>query len=240
VADLLSLEVDLVYFDTTCTYFELDLPSDEGEPLRRYGHSKDHRPDRPQTVIGLAVTRTGIPIRCWVWPGNTADRSVVEEVKRDLVGWKLDRVITVMDRGMTSEENLRTPRRTGGHYIAGDRMACGKPAVEEALSRQGRYQKVRQNLEIKEIVVGDGEARHRYVLARNPEQAKRDRAHREQILEEPRRELDSLKYLPEGRHTKAVRALRTGSPDDSRQLLRRGTAPKGHKDIPRAQRRPPV
>ncbi len=83
MADLLSLEVDLVYFDTTCTYFELDLPSDEGEPLRRYGHSKDHRPDRPQTVIGLAVTRTGIPIRCWVWPGNTADRSVVEEVKRD-------------------------------------------------------------------------------------------------------------------------------------------------------------
>jgi hypothetical protein len=71
VADLLSLEVDLVYFDTTCTYFELDLPSDKGEPLRRYGHSKDHRPDRPQTVIGLAVTRTGIPIRCWVWPGNT-------------------------------------------------------------------------------------------------------------------------------------------------------------------------
>ena len=99
---------------------------------------------------------------------------------------------------------------------------------------------MRRSSGIKEIVVGDGEARHRYVLARNPEQAKRDRAHREQILEEPRRELDSLKYPPEGRHTKAVRALRTGSPDDSRQLLRRGTAPKGHKDIPRAQRRPPV
>jgi len=86
VADLLSLEVDLLYFDTASTYFEVEPPSDEEEVLCRYGHSKDHRPDRPQAVIGLAVTRTGIPVRCWVWPGNTADMSVVEQVKRDLVG----------------------------------------------------------------------------------------------------------------------------------------------------------
>ncbi len=119
VADLLSLEVDLIYFDTTSTYFEVELSSDEGEPLRRYGHSRDHRPDRPQAVIGLAVTRTGIPVRCWVWPGNTADMSVAWEVKRDLVGWKLGRVITVVERGMASEENLPVLQRTGGHYIAG-------------------------------------------------------------------------------------------------------------------------
>lgn len=209
VADLLSLEVDLIYFDTTSTYFEVELPSDEGEPLRRYGHSRDHRPDRPQAIIGLAVTRTGIPVRCWVWPGNTADMSVVEEVKRDLVGWKLGRVITVVDRGMASEENLRILQRTGGHYIAGERMASGKPAVEEALSRQGRYQKVRDNLEVKEVVVGDGEARKRYILVRNPQQAQRDRAGREQTLKELEQKLESLKYLPEGQHTKAVCALRS-------------------------------
>ncbi len=70
VADLLNLEVDLLFFDTTSTYFERD--TDEGDDgFRRYGHSKDHRPDLPQIVIGLAVTREGIPVRCWCWPGNT-------------------------------------------------------------------------------------------------------------------------------------------------------------------------
>jgi len=134
---------------------------------------------------------------------------VVEEVKRDLLGWKLGRVITVVDRGMASEENLRVLHRTGGHYIAGERMACGKPAVEEALSRQGRYQKVRDNREVKEVVVADGEARQRYILVRNPEQARRDRTRRERTLKELDRELESLKYLPEGQRTKAVCALRS-------------------------------
>jgi transposase len=62
-------------------------------PLRRQGHSKDHRPDLPQVVIGLAVTREGIPVRVWVWPGNTNDQPVVSEVKSDLVGWRLGRAI---------------------------------------------------------------------------------------------------------------------------------------------------
>jgi hypothetical protein len=83
VADLLNLvEVDLLFFDTTSTYFERDTeeaPSEERPEggLRRYGHSKDSRSDLPQIVIGLAVTREGIPVRCWVWPGNTADVAVL-------------------------------------------------------------------------------------------------------------------------------------------------------------------
>ena len=70
VAHLLNLEVDVVFFDTTSTSFEIDVedPSDDDDdgpdagdgPLRRLGHSKDHRPDLPQVVIGLAVTREGI------------------------------------------------------------------------------------------------------------------------------------------------------------------------------------
>jgi transposase len=236
VADLLSLEVDLIYFDATSTYFEVELSSDEGEPLRRYGHSRDHRPDRPQAVIGLAVTRTGIPVRCWVWPGDTADMSVVEEVKRDLVGWKLGRVITVVDRGMASEENLRVLQRTGVHYIAGERMASGKPAVEEALSRQGRYQKVRDNLEVKEVVVGDGEARKRYILVRNLREAERDRARREQTLNELEQELESLKYLPEGstpRRCARCAAIRPGGGTSSR-TERAGSQSTGPRSRPRS------
>jgi hypothetical protein len=78
VAALLNLELDLLVFDTTSTYFELEAEDEDKAGLRRYGHSKDHRPDLPQVVIGLAVTREGIPVRCWVLPGNTADGATVE------------------------------------------------------------------------------------------------------------------------------------------------------------------
>lgn len=72
-ANLLNLEVDLLYFDTTSTYFEVEPDPDDEEELRWLGQSKDHRPDLLQAVIGLAVTREGIPVRSWVWPGNTSD-----------------------------------------------------------------------------------------------------------------------------------------------------------------------
>src|SRR5437763_4774106 len=116
VASLLNLEVDVVFFDTTSTYFEIE-PNDpldeedeaeedgedaaaagaDGGPLRRLGHSKDHRPDLPQVVIGLAVTREGIPVRVWVWAGNTNDQTVVEQVKSDLTGRRLGRALYVVD-----------------------------------------------------------------------------------------------------------------------------------------------
>src|SRR2546430_16864632 len=69
-ADLLNLEVDLLFFDTTTTYFERDESETGEDAFRVLGHSKDHRPDLPQVVIGLAVTREGIPVRVWCWPGN--------------------------------------------------------------------------------------------------------------------------------------------------------------------------
>ncbi|AFV12569.1 transposase, IS4 family [Thermacetogenium phaeum DSM 12270] len=198
VANLLNLEVDILYFDTTSTYFEIE-DEDEDGGLRRRGHSKDHRPDLPQAVIGLAVTRDGIPVRCWVWPGNTADISVVEQVKKDLIGWKLGRVITVLDRGFNSEDNLRCLQRAGGHYIAGEKLRSGKENTVQALKRGGRYQTVRDNLEVKEIVVGNGEARERYILVRNPEEAARDKARREKIIKELEEQLPHIKT-----HAKAV------------------------------------
>jgi hypothetical protein len=75
------------------------------------------------------------------------DMTVIDEVKKDLVGWKLGRVIQVMDRGFSSEENLRILQRTGGHRIIGERMRAGKQTVEEALSKRGRYQTIRGNLQ---------------------------------------------------------------------------------------------
>ncbi|MCA1677617.1 MAG: IS1634 family transposase [Actinobacteria bacterium] len=185
-ADLLNLEVDLLFFDTTSTYFERDEPDPagpDGEPaFRAYGHSKDHRPDLPQVVIGLAVTHEGIPVRVWVWPGNTNDMSVIQEVKDDLRGWRLGRVVTVVDRGFSSDENLRYLTRAGGHWIAGERMRDGSPDAQAALSRPGRYQTVRDNLRVKEVRVGEGDAAKRFVICHNPAEADRDKQTRDDTI----------------------------------------------------------
>lgn len=206
-ANLLNLEVDLLFFDTTSVYFETEDEDEGDEAFRKRGHSKDKRGDLPQVVIGLAVTREGIPVRCWSFPGNSMDMTLVEKVKDDLAGWKLSRVITVVDRGFSSDDNLRYLQRGGGHYIAGEKMRAGKPEVEAALSRAGRYRKVKDNLEVKEITVGDGEKRVRYVLARNPEGAKRDRAEREAIVKRIEEELSHLPELEGESHSKAACAL---------------------------------
>jgi transposase len=189
VANLLNLEVDVLFFDTTSTYFERDT-EDQDEPaqgdgaaregFRRYGKSKDHRDDLPQIVIGLAVTRTGIPVRCWCWPGNTQDQTLLAEVKDDLRAWKLGRVITVVDRGFSSAPNLAYLRRAGGHYIAGMRMRDGNDLVDQALSRQGRYQQVRDNLRVKEVRLDATD--QRFVICHNPDQAQRDKASRDEAI----------------------------------------------------------
>ena len=111
VAHLLNLDLDIVFVDTTSTYFELDVPDelaqlqdtvedDEvGRPVeagkRSFGHSKDFRADLPQVVIAMAVTRDGVPVRCWTFPGNTADTSIIRTVKDDLAGWNLHRMVWV-------------------------------------------------------------------------------------------------------------------------------------------------
>jgi transposase len=211
VANLLNLEVDLLFFDTTSTYFERD-DEDQDEPgegagagregFRRYGKSKDHRDDLPQIVIGLAVTRTGIPVRCWCWPGNTQDQTLLAEVKDDLRAWKLGRVITVVDRGFSSADNLAYLRRAGGHYIAGMRMRDGGDLVEAALSRQGRYQQVRDNLRVKEVRL-DG-TDQRFVICHNPDQAIRDKTNREDAIARIQAELERIKAQRERDRTRQV------------------------------------
>jgi hypothetical protein len=115
VANLLNLEVDLLFFDTTSTYFERD-DEDDADGFRRFGHSKDHRPDLPQIVIGLAVTREGIPVRCWCWPGNSNDQQVLAEVRDDLRDWKLGRDHRGRPRLLLrGEPGLPAPRRWALH-----------------------------------------------------------------------------------------------------------------------------
>ena len=194
-ANLLNLEVDLLFFDTTSTFFQRDTEESGSGAFRVYGHSKDHRPDLPQVVIGLAVTREGIPVRVWCWPGNTNDMTVLRQVKDDLRGWRLGRVITVVDRGFASNDNLAYLTRAGGHWIAGERPRDNTADVAHVLSRQGRYQQVRDNLPVKEVRVGQGDGAHRFVLCHNPEQAERNRHQREQQLALVAAELERIATL---------------------------------------------
>src|SRR5262249_27799986 len=227
VADLLNLEVDLILFDTTSTYFEIDepdsasavgetseaaAPGGEGESeerttgFRSLGHSNDHRPDLPQIVIGLAVTRAGIPIRVWSWPGNTSDQALIRQVKDELRAWKLTRVVWVADRGFSSARNRRYLQRAGGHYILGEKLRSGSKEARAALARQGRCHPVAGNPRVKEVVVDDATMRDRFVVCHNPEQAERDKLVREQILVQLQAEIAGSDALPEQtRHDLACR-----------------------------------
>jgi len=199
VANQLNLEVDLLFFDTTSTYFEVGeedepAPRDkngnvtadadkaaEGKPagFRAYGKSKDHRDDLPQVVIGMAVTRDGIPVRVWCWPGNTSDSALIRQVKDDMRDWTLSKIVWVADRGFTSAENRRYLRKGDHHYIIGERLRSGSAEAGAALSRQGRYQHVAANLRVKEVRISESE---RFVICFNPEAAVRDAAVRAWML----------------------------------------------------------
>ena len=130
----------------------------------------------------MAVTRSGIPIRVWCWPGNTNDSALIRQVKDDLKAWKLARVVWVADRGFSSAENRRYLQRASGHYIIGEKLRGDNKEAQAALSRQGRYHAVAGNLRVKEVVIDDGTMRDRFVVCHNPEQAERDRVVRDQLL----------------------------------------------------------
>jgi transposase len=197
---LLNLEVDVLFFDTTSTYFVTGGEDDpvtrddrgmprpggksedderEPQPFRTWGKSKDHRDDLPQVVIGMAVTRDGIPVRVWCWPGDTADSALIRQVKDDMRDWCLSKVIWVADRGFTSEQNRRYLRKGGGSYIIGEKLRSGSADAAAALSRQGRYKDVAGNLKVKEVRISDDE---RFVICFNPEAAERDAAVRAKMI----------------------------------------------------------
>ena len=197
VADLLSLDVDLLFYDTTSVHFEIDTEDPGQEGLRKWGHSKDHRPDAPQIVVGLAVTRDGLPVKSWVFPGNTVDVSTIETVKKDLAGWRLNRVVYVADGGCLSEDNLQILTRGGSGYIVGVPLRKSKEAAQ-VLARAGRFRTVADNLRVKEVrVPSEAEApvatrRRRYIVCLNPKEAERQRLHRAEILRLLEAELKAL------------------------------------------------
>ena len=119
-------------------------------------------------------------MRVWSWPGNTADSGLIRQVKKDLREWVLSKVIWVADRGFTSAENRRALMRGGGGYIIGEKLRSGSAEVKAAMSRQGRYKTVRDNLQVKEVRLGDDG--DRFIICFNPDQAERDAATRARLV----------------------------------------------------------
>ena len=212
-SNLLNLSCDIIFVDTSSTYFERDVADGEADldlaksaeeraeeksaefatssdasgpeerATRRFNkHSKDHRPDLPQIVLGMAVTAEGVPVRCWTFPGNTSDQMIIRTIKDDLAGWMLNRVVWVGDRGFNSLANRAYLQRGGGHYVVAEKLRHASGEAKEALSRPGRYANVAGNLQVKEVRVGEGAREQRFVVCHNPEGAQRDQRVRANLV----------------------------------------------------------
>jgi hypothetical protein len=200
--DLFKLDVDLVFYDATTAWLERDeedVASHQWRgltfaPLRQRGHSKEGRDPvgcgvptaphgDPQVVIALAVTRDGMPVRSWVLPGDTADVSTVARIKEDLRRLRLGRALFVGDAGLYAKANLAELGRGAGRCILATPIGRVKEIEDEVLSRPGRYAEIAPNLRAKEVMVGKGERRRRYILCLNVDEALREKRHREAILD---------------------------------------------------------
>ncbi len=180
--DLFNQTLDLVFFDTTSTYFA----GTSLDGWAKGGKSKDHRPDHLQLVVGVVMRKDGTPITCEIWPGNTADVTTLVPVVKGLQGrFQIQKVVIVCDRGMVSAANLAAITAAGYEYIVGMKRRRNVEVRDEVLARAGRYQEVAENLRVKEVWVED----RRYVICENPEEAAKDRADREAILEKLRQKL---------------------------------------------------
>jgi len=191
----LFTEVELVFFDTTSLYFE----GRGGETIGQRGHSKDHRPDLKQMVVGMALDVEGRPICCEMWPGNTADvTTLVPIIKRMQQRFRLREIIVVADRGMVSQATLEAFENSDPpvRYIVGVRMRRQKEVSLSVLgSRRAWFESVPERskakdpapLKIKEVWVED----RRYVVCLNEEERRKDAHDRQAIVAHLREQLRS-------------------------------------------------
>jgi transposase len=177
--------LDLVFFDTTSIYFE----GEGGETIGQKGHSKDHRPDLNQLIVGAVIDSKGKPVSCEMWPGNTTDvNALIPEIDRIRSRFHIGRFCIVADRGMISDQTLKALQKRGISYILGTRMRKVNEIKGNVLSRQGRYREVYPEgkstkdptpLKVKEVSLNG----KRYIVCLNPKQARKDAQDRQAIID---------------------------------------------------------
>jgi len=187
----LFTDLEVVFFDTTTLYFE----GNGGLELGQHGHSKDHRPDLKQMVVGAVLDGHGRPISCELWPGNTADvTTLIPIVDRLMQRFHIRQVCIVADRGMISKETIDDLEQQGWPYILGVRMRKQVEVRDEVLADKGRFRVVHEArqkstdpapLKVKDVYVDD----RRYVVCVNHEEVESDRLKRETIVAALREQL---------------------------------------------------
>ena len=189
--------LDLVFFDTTSIYFE----GEGGESIGRKGHSRDHRPDLNQMVVGAVIDSKGKPVCCEMWPGNTTDvNTLIPEIDRIRSRFHIGQFCIVADRGMISAESLKELQEREIPYILGTRMRKVNEVKGDVLSHPGRYREVHPEgktskdpapLKVKEVSLNG----KRYIVCFNPKQARKDAQDRQAIIDSLK---DKIKANPKG------------------------------------------
>ena len=177
--------LNFVFFDTTSIYFE----GQGGDTIGHKGHSKDHRPDLNQMVVGTILDDFGKPVCCEMWPGNTTDvKTIIPVTDRIRQRFHIGQFCILCDRGMISNPNMDELDRRNIPYILGARMRKVNEVKRGVLSRQGRYRDVFAEgthstdpapLKVKEVVIDD----RRYIVCLNTKQARKDAADRQAIID---------------------------------------------------------
>ena len=174
---LFTLDFSLVFYDLTSTYFE-----GEGPALAKRGHSRDHRPDRPQIEIGLLVNRDGIPLSHMVFDGNLKDSTTLPQIVDQMRGtFHVKRCIFVGDKGMVTSKNLKELSLAGYEYIVGIKLRRSREAERllGLVAERDHFTKLKDNLLVCELPLSRAE---RYIACYNPIRAQETREHREALL----------------------------------------------------------
>jgi transposase len=223
VNDIFNLDLSLVFYDLTSSYFEGDHCT-----IARRGYSRDHRPDCRQIEIGLLVNRDGIPIAHEVWDGNVKDQNTVPVTLETMrKRFNIKRCIFVGDNGMATSDNIALLRKNRYEYIVGMRLLKDARALavlnDPSVPGREHFTLLKDNLSVHEVTA-PGEGFHddeRVIICYNPERARSTRERRNEKLRE------SMDYLQEIRE----RPPKQGQPRQpekitamvERNLRKRGT-----------------
>jgi transposase len=175
LGELFQIEYDLLLYDVTSTYFEGEA---EKNPQAQRGYSRDHRPDCKQVNIALVVSRQGLPLGYEIFAGNRHDATTVEEMVQatEKKYGKAGRV-WVMDRGMSSEDNVEFLKQGGRRYILGTPKSMLKRFEQDLLSQE--WKQVHEGLEVRLCAAPEGE--EVFILCRSAERREKEKAMHERF-----------------------------------------------------------
>jgi transposase len=208
--DLFHADVDVILFDTTTVAYYGD--SDQHEDLLEYGFSKIRRGDLKQIVVGVIMSKQGIPLGHEVFEGNRNDVTCFSQIINQVSEkYKVDRVIMVGDRGMISKNNIRHLEQKNYKYIFGYRMRTIRQEDRHKVFSEKEFRKLKNvDLQFKEATY-DGK---RLIVCYSEERAEKDRLHRENILERIKDKIKSgkLSAIVENTHYKRFLRIRGEKP----------------------------